>query len=341
MNTIQAVQIIGTQRSGSNLLRVMMDELPGVTAPHPPHILQRFEPLLPLYGDLEHPENFQQLAEDVCNLIALNPVPWEGVTLHPARIAEECRQPSLFELFRVVYEQAALQTGASCWVCKSMKNVFYASRIESTGMHPYYIYLYRDGRDVALSFKNAIVGEKHVYAIAQNWKKDQEACLSLQRQTPAPHFLPVNYESLIAEPQQVMKTVCDFLHLPYTDKVLQYYKSKESGNTAVAGKMWANVTRPILKDNTRKFITGLTPEEIAVFEAVAGDTLQALGYSLYLTENKFRSGFTCEQIQAFTHENTVLKEAFRNKADPDDLRKRKPQADLLRRIQSRITPEIK
>lgn len=40
-----------------------------------------------------------------------------------------------------------------------MKNMFYAEGIESTGIQPYYIYLYRDGRDVALSFKRRIVGE--------------------------------------------------------------------------------------------------------------------------------------------------------------------------------------
>lgn len=332
---IQAVQIIGTQRSGSNLLRVMMDELPGVAAPHPPHILQRFEPLLPLYGELDNPENFRRLAEDVCSLVKLNPVPWEGVILTPELLLRTCRRPSLYGLFRAVYEQAAVQTGASCWVCKSMKNVFYADRIEQTGLLPFYIYLYRDGRDVALSFKNAIVGEKHMYAIAQAWKNDQEACLALQRRTPPARFLCVDYETLTAEPQQVMKSVCDFLRLPYTDRVLEYYKSRESEHTAVAGRMWANVTRPVLKNNTRKFVGALTPEEIAVFEAVVGDTLQSLGYSLYLSENKYRSGFTPAQIEAFAAENVRMKKAFRSQADPEDLRKREPQAGLLRQIKNR------
>ncbi|MCC8172154.1 MAG: sulfotransferase [Parabacteroides sp.] len=335
---IQAVQIIGTQRSGSNLLRVMMDELPGVAAPHPPHILQRFEPLLPLYGELENPANFRRLATDICSLVNLNPVSWEGVELTPGLLLRECRRPSLYDLFRAVYEQAAVQTGATCWVCKSMKNVFYAADIEQTGLQPFYIYLYRDGRDVALSFKNAIVGEKHVYVIAQAWKNDQEACLALQRRTPAPRFLCVDYETLTAEPQQVMKNVCDFLHLPYTDRVLEYYKSRESAHTATAGRMWANVTRPVLKNNTRKFVDGLTPDEIAIFEAVAGDTLRSLGYSSYLSENKYGSGFMPAQIEWFASENARMKEAFCSRADPEDLRKREPQAELLRQIKNRPAP---
>ena len=64
MNTIQGIQMIGTQRSGSNLLRVMLDGIREIAAPHPPHILQRFLPLLPKYGDLTDQSNFYRLAQE-------------------------------------------------------------------------------------------------------------------------------------------------------------------------------------------------------------------------------------------------------------------------------------
>jgi hypothetical protein len=73
--------MIGTQRSGSNLLRLMLNQLNGVSAPHPPHILERLMPLLPAYGDLTIVSNFEKLIEDVCTLVETNPVPWTGVTL--------------------------------------------------------------------------------------------------------------------------------------------------------------------------------------------------------------------------------------------------------------------
>ena len=60
--------MIGTQRSGSNLLRLMLNELPRIAAPHPPHILQRMMPLAQNYGDLGRRENFAQLVDDVCRL---------------------------------------------------------------------------------------------------------------------------------------------------------------------------------------------------------------------------------------------------------------------------------
>ena len=253
MNTIQGIQMIGTQRSGSNLLRVMLDGIEQIVAPHPPHILQRFLPLLPKYGDLADRSNFYRLAMDVCQLVTVNPVPWEGISIRTDEILAACKQQTIYELFRVIYETAARQSGTSFWLCKSMKNMFYAEGIESTGIQPYYIYLYRDGRDVALSFKKAIVGEKHIYALAQNWRKDQEAALRLKEKTAEDHFFMLNYETLIANPEEMVRSLCDFLHVPYSDRVMEYYKSRESENTAVAGKMWSNVTKPILKDNTYSY----------------------------------------------------------------------------------------
>ena len=328
--------MIGTQRSGSNLLRVMLEEIDGITAPHPPHILQRFLPLLPAYGDLHVEANFHRLVADVCELVRVNPVPWEGVVLDADEIAAACQEPNLYEIFRAIYESAACQHHADFWICKSMKNVFFAEGIERTGLRPYYIYLYRDGRDVALSFQKAIVGEKHIYALAQNWMKDQEEALRLQERTPADRFFRLSYESLIAEPEKKLHELCDFLGVAYSDRAMEYYKSRESRNTAVAGRMWSNVTKPILKDNTHKFLQELSPEDVALFESVAGETLQKLGYALCTPESRLRKNFSAEEVAFFTEENKRLKQAFNRQVDPEDLERRRPQRELLERIRLQL-----
>ena len=60
------VFMLGTQRSGSNLLRLMINQLKQVASPHPPHILERMTPLLSYYGDLNIESHFNQLIDDVC-----------------------------------------------------------------------------------------------------------------------------------------------------------------------------------------------------------------------------------------------------------------------------------
>ena len=85
---MKSIFIIGEQRSGSNLLRLMLNQSPQIAAPHPPHILQRMAGLLPRYGDLNENKNFTQLIDDVCHLVETNPVLWRGISLDRKEIFE-------------------------------------------------------------------------------------------------------------------------------------------------------------------------------------------------------------------------------------------------------------
>ena len=145
--------MIGTQRSGSNLLRLMLNQIDNVAAPHPPHILQRIMPLVTNYGDLNQAAAFKVLVDDVCRLVELNPVPWEGVRLDREKVAQRCRENSVVAVFFAVYDILAETCGAEHWCCKSLANVFYLPEIANYSENSKFIYLYRDGRDVALSKK--------------------------------------------------------------------------------------------------------------------------------------------------------------------------------------------
>lgn len=339
MKTIQAIQMIGTQRSGSNLLRLLLNQYPQIAAPHPPHILQRFYPLLPGYGDLNDRDNMERLTNDVCTLIETNPVPWTGIRLDPRKISDACRRPGLFDIFRSVYEQAAIQQHAGMWLCKSMANVHFAEEMECAGLHPKYIYLFRDGRDVACSFKKAIVGEKHVYHIAKAWKKNQLMCLDLERKIRSDRFIRISYENLIHSPEKEMKRMSAFLELEYDPAIFNYYQSEESKHTSVAGKMWENVAKPILAENSKKFPKELSKEEIIIFEAVAGDVLRKLGYDPQYPDESAGLQFSSRDLERFDEENRYLKEQSRLTTDPEGIRLRKPQDEFLESIQkSAIEP---
>ena len=203
------IQIIGTQRSGSNLLRVMLNQLPEIVAPHPPHILQNFLPIIDKYGNLQNDHNYKQLIEDVCRFVELNPVPWTGIDLIRADIFAGSKTRSVYEIFRLVYEAYTHSQKGSIWCCKSMTNVNYVTEIERSELNPFYIYLFRDGRDVALSFKKAIVGEKHIYHLAKNWKNDQENSLNFLKDISDSRKHMLGYEELIKSPEKCLKQICD------------------------------------------------------------------------------------------------------------------------------------
>ena len=56
---------MGTERSGSNLLRLILNAHSRIAVPHPPHVLRYFAPLEAGYGDLSRRGNRARLVDDV------------------------------------------------------------------------------------------------------------------------------------------------------------------------------------------------------------------------------------------------------------------------------------
>jgi hypothetical protein len=332
------IQIIGTQRSGSNLLRVMLDQSSEIVSPHPAHVLVTFVPLLDLYGDLDT-ETYQILINDVVDYVEANPVPWDGIKIDRERIFADSTVYSLFEINRLVYEQAAAGKNAKYWCCKSMANVHYADELESHSPNLKYIYLYRDGRDVAVSFKKAIVGEKHIYHLARQWQYDQEACIKLADRIESDRFFALNYETLITDPEVVIRNLCAFLDIDYHENMLSFYTSHESKATAAAGEMWQNLEKPIMSNNKGKFHNELTPEEIEIFELINQNVLQKLDYPLFSSLNN-TALVSPEAIEQYDMDNKALKKEILLKARKSDLENREPQLNILKRIKENTIARV-
>ncbi|MBL7777677.1 MAG: sulfotransferase [Chitinophagales bacterium] len=326
------ILVIGTQRSGSNLLRLILNQSPHIEAPHPPHILQTFYPLLPRYGNLQEAQNFLQLCTDVAAFVATNPVPWENIDLNPQTIFEQSTTPTLIEIFKTIYELKANHKKANYWCCKSMGNTHYIPQIEAAGLRPIYIYLVRDGRDVAASFKKAVVGEKHIYFIAQQWLRDQQAALQHTRAFAPHRTFQIHYENFIQNPQASLQPLLNMLHIPWTDSLLEYYQSIEAQQTAQAGEMWQNVVKPIDKTNTKNYHKKLSQHELNIFQTVCGSMLRKLGYDVDSFEEIH---FDATTIAQFEIENRILKEEIKESA-VIDAAARKSQDEVLYGIVKRL-----
>ena len=68
--------MVGSQRSGSNWLRTMLNEREDLGGPHPPHIMREFMPIIDKFGDLSDDESFRILLDHVCTFVERNQVPW-------------------------------------------------------------------------------------------------------------------------------------------------------------------------------------------------------------------------------------------------------------------------
>ncbi len=322
------IQVIGTQRSGTNLLRVILNQFPEISAPHPPHILKNFDPYLHHYRDLENNDNFKVLIEDIIEWIRLNPVSWE-IDLNLEDITKNCSKNTLLDVFRAVYLIKAKSEKAEIWCCKSTFNLNFYEQFELKGFDPFYIHLIRDGRDVALSFKNAPVGPKHIYHLAKNWKADQQKITEIKSVVTPDRFLTIKYEDLIHYPERVVKLISDRLNIPFSPEFLKYYNSEESKHTADAGEMWSNLTKPILKDNSKKYLQSLTNDELILFDRVAADVLEQYKYEPF---NSNRDAFTSRELYEFDLENTRLIERVIQNSESPIVKKRNEQLAIFKKF---------
>lgn len=334
--SLRPLQIIGTQRSGSNLLRLMLNQSAKIVAPHPPHILQVFTPLLDRYGDLRQADHFQELVADVCQLISTNPVPWQWTPPSSEQLIRACLQPSLPELFRRIYEYHAHQSSTDTWCCKSMANVHRIESLEQAGIQARYLHLVRDGRDVAASFQRTMIGEKHLYHLAKKWKSDQQVALKWKSQLPEDRYLQIQYERLLTEPETVLAEVCAFAELPNEPAhMLAYYETKASQLAAHSGYMWSNLNQPILRHNIGKYQQQLGAEGILLFESVAGEMLEQLGYQPEYPSSARKLKFSPETLAEFDRLNADWKQQARKRAAPHDLEIRGAREVLLAQLHQR------
>jgi hypothetical protein len=117
--------------------------------------------------------------------------------------------------------------------------------------------------------------------------------------------------------------------------MLEYHTSDEAKRAADASALWGNVVKPIMTDNTRKFLREASPEDIKIFESVAGDVLDALGYDRVYVRRGEERKFTATDLRFFDVENKRFKEEVLRGVDQEDLKRRDRQATLIAEIRGR------
>jgi hypothetical protein len=302
-------------------------------------------PLLPLYGSLDDAETFRMLVDDVCRLVESNPVLWENITTFDRdEVIWRCRQHSLVAVYGAVMDIYAEANDKKKWLCKSMTNIYYAQALDAYFGDPKYIYLYRDGRDVTLSFTKAVIGDKHPYCIAQKWAELQRLCLHEQTKAPQRVF-GVCYEELTADPETVLRRLCSFLGIQYRDTMLSGHMSPEASRTAQSSSLWENLTKPIMRDNSKKFLKELAETDIRIIESLAGDCLDALGYERMYVKRGEELHFHADDIAAFQQINRERMKQRQENTEPEDLLRRQRQQEVLDAIKrraksSRLQPSV-
>ena len=190
---MKPIFIIGTERSGTNLLRLILDSHSNITIPHPPHILKNFFKLEPLYFDLNTDNNFKKLIRDVVQMVELHPYTL-GITIDREKVFHDVKERNLISVCFAIYNQVLENTKKKRWGCKSTFMINHVALIRRYYPSPKFIYMVRDGRDVAVSAKKSIFNRYSVYYTAQLWKKEQQTGIYWLRKLSQNDIFLIKYE---------------------------------------------------------------------------------------------------------------------------------------------------
>lgn len=276
--TEHPVLIIGTERSGSNLLRLILNEHPDLAIPHPPHLMRYLAPLADSYGDLTVEDNRRAVVRDALTILHRHIHPWPFDL--DADVVTQRALPSVFGVVAEIYEQYRLGVGKPRWGCKSTFTIHYVDEVLADYPGARFLWLIRDPRDVATSSKHSVFNPCHPYRTAQLWRAQQELGLAALERWGPDRVYQLRYEDLVCRPEPEIRAICSFLDLPFEERMLHHHDSPAARQIAALSQSWHNTDRPITTAPVGRYHKGLTAQELRLVESQTAELLPSFGYQV-------------------------------------------------------------
>lgn len=266
--------IVGCPRSGTTLLRNLLRSHPRLSFPQESHFIPQ---LYVAYGD---PRNEREARRLVKLILGLRRVRHWGCRFDEAALIA-CR--SYADLIDQLFQAFARTEGKQRWGDKTPQNVLHIPTLVTIFPRAKFIHIYRDGRDVARSRIAAPHGPENWFTAAAEWRTLVRAGRQAGAQLPSGMYTEVRYEALLADLETTLRRVCEFIGEPFdravlVQSVLPPRAKPGPGAPFRPFSLGYNNQSVIVKDNANKWKSNATLEQRTVFESVAGELLEELGY---------------------------------------------------------------
>lgn len=272
--------IVARGRSGTTLLRAMLDAHPDMAVPGESHFVVQFASRRSRY-ERDGTFDTRRFVPDLLDHFAFKRwgLPPDAV-LEAFRDAPPADYPSAI---RLLYATYAAHEGKSRFGDKTPSYVLNLDLLAETFPDAVFVHLIRDGRDVSLSYLDTDFGVSSLGQAAVYWDRFVRAGREAGSRLGATRYREIRYEDLIREPETVLREICAFIGLPFDPTMLAYHQQRAdklvSGIPASQLAHHQNIYKPPTT-GLRDWRRDMSPRDVAVFEGIAGDLLTDLGYEL-------------------------------------------------------------
>lgn len=264
---MSAVVVLGVSRSGTTLLKAMLDAHSQLAIPTESYFVPQ---LWHRHGARPHRDRF---VDDLRRLERLRE--W-GVDPEKVR-ARLPERPTFAEAIQSIYRLYAEARRKPRFGDKTPLYMQHLDVLERAFPGARYVHIVRDGRDAALSLlamtrrpRFNLTRPRGVGDFACAWRREVRAAQRFGRAHP---YLELRYEDLVREPEAKLREVCSFLGLVYEPSMLEYHRREDPALYADHPRL----AQPPVRD-ARSWRRELAPADAELFEAIAGGLLSELGY---------------------------------------------------------------
>ena len=305
------VFIVGAPRSGTTMLRLMLDAHPDVAIPPETGFVPA---ALELGDDLLSREAF-------IALVTGGPA-WPDFKLDAVTFAGRVRAMNRFQpasAVRLFYENYAARFGKRGWGDKTPMYAKHVPVLAAAFPDATIVHIVRDGRDAAMSLREQWFSPGDSMAsLARDWCDHVLAARESGRHL-GKRYVEITFEDLVRAPAKTLRRLCQSLGWRYDGSMDRYHErtaeriSEHEGRTAeTAGVALSRERRQAQQamaqqppDATRigAWRTGLTAQECRDYESHAGPLLVACGYGvggrplrIVITNLQLTEGTGTEQV---------------------------------------------
>lgn len=263
------VFIVGVPRSGTTLLRAMLNRHPRIGLSDETYFFYYVYLRRRAFGDLADAANRRRLIASYGATQRMHRLQLDLPRLEARLMADGTSYPAFFATILQFYaeEHGKARSGE-----KTPHHAWYVDTLLEWYPRGRVIHLVRDPRDVCASLYNVPWGRKTATANADLWVNLTEAA---ERGQGNPHFLRIRYEDLVSEPERSLRQICGFLGEQFDPAMLG------TAPVSTADKPWFRRAQGELsKDRLGAWREQLNPDDVRLIEAGAGALMRKLGYEV-------------------------------------------------------------
>ncbi len=269
--------IVGAQRSGTTLLRLILNAHSAIAIPEEGTF---WMPLLrserSALGGRISGKKLQRYIEYIRKNSQFRA--WRLDAESKLQEILERGDTTLAELMESVYSLYARSQNKMFWGDKTPS--FFRKIDELSQLFPSakFIHIVRDGRDVFLSMRKREPSRDNIAVAALEWmRKVETASRSIERLGSERGYV-ITYESLLENPEQEVANLCAFLNIEFEHGMSEFYKSSEK---YIGQKHSDLIFQPLSKVSVGKWKAELTGKECRIFGVIAHNCLQKMGYPIF------------------------------------------------------------